>query len=91
MTGHRRIWDSGLSGLSGFAIVGPGCTATDLRRVARLFAAEADLLEWGNTYRCKCGYVGLCYGTPVGGSVSAPWCRRCGRNDKLTRPGGDAP
>lgn len=32
-----------------------------------------------------CGYVGPCYGIPVvpPGSVSAPWCPRCGLNNKL--------
>jgi len=39
-------------------------------------------------YQCEhCGYIGHCYGTPIIGgktsSVSAPWCRRCGKNDQL--------
>ena len=38
---------------------------------------------------CKCGYCGYegyAYGTPYFGTisgVSAPWCQRCGRNNKL--------
>ncbi len=42
-----------------------------------------------------CGYEGPCYGTPIvggqGAVVSAPWCPRCGKNDKLSvkRIGGD--
>ena len=38
-------------------------------------------------YLCgHCGYQGPCYGSPSGGriGVSAPWCPRCQRNDKLT-------
>lgn len=35
-------------------------------------------------YRCDhCGYKGLCYGVPTGAGVSAPFCRKCGKNDKL--------
>ena len=36
-------------------------------------------------YRCgHCGFVGYCYGTPTDKGVSAPWCSKCERNDKLT-------
>ena len=40
-------------------------------------------------YKCgHCGFEGYCYGTPFmggssGGGVSAPWCPRCGMNNKL--------
>jgi hypothetical protein len=44
----------------------------------------------GDRCRCgHCGFVGFCYGgyTPTG--VSAPWCRRCQRNDLLEVVGED--
>lgn len=39
-------------------------------------------------YNCgHCGFEGHCYGVPFvsgsSGGVSAPWCPRCGINDKL--------
>lgn len=35
-----------------------------------------------NNYKCgHCGYDGPCYGN----GFSAPWCRRCERNDKLVK------
>lgn len=40
-------------------------------------------------YKCgHCGFEGHCYGTPFiggmsGGGVSAPWCPKCGLNNKL--------
>ena len=42
-----------------------------------------------NNYVCgHCGYEGPCYGAPHGGDggVSAPWCTKCKRNDKLMIP-----
>lgn len=45
----------------------------------------------GFGYTCGwCNYSGPCYGAPVGDNVGAPWCPRCGRNDKLTEPQGKA-
>jgi hypothetical protein len=39
-----------------------------------------------NEFKCgHCDYRGPCYGTPVGDRVSAPWCKQCGRNDRLER------
>lgn len=41
----------------------------------------------GTVCKCEfCGYVGPCYGTPIipPGKVSAPWCPKCGLNDRLT-------
>ena len=39
----------------------------------------------GTAYTCgHCGYTGTCYGTPTNKGVSAPWCARCGVNNKLT-------
>lgn len=36
-------------------------------------------------YKCgHCGHEGYCYGVPMDKGVSAPWCYRCERNDKLT-------
>ena len=36
-------------------------------------------------YRCgHCGYEGYCYGTATSQGVSAPWCPRCQKNNKLT-------
>lgn len=36
-------------------------------------------------YRCgHCGFEGHCYGVPTSKGVSAPFCARCGKNDKLT-------
>jgi len=36
-------------------------------------------------YRCgHCGYEGYCYGIGHAKGVSAPFCYRCGMNDKLT-------
>ena len=38
-----------------------------------------------NNYKCgHCGHKGPAYGTPTSEGVSAPWCRNCGKNDKLT-------
>ena len=38
-----------------------------------------------NSYRCgHCGYEGPCYGQPTSAGVSAPWCVRCGMNNRLT-------
>lgn len=35
-------------------------------------------------YKCgHCQYEGECYGIPTGLGVSAPFCRKCERNDKL--------
>jgi len=37
-------------------------------------------------YKCEnCGHVGHCYGTPTSEGVSAPWCQKCQKNDKLVR------
>lgn len=37
-------------------------------------------------YKCgHCGYEGPCYGQATSKGVSAPWCRKCERNDKLTK------
>lgn len=43
-----------------------------------------------NKYKCgHCGYEGPCYGVPIlhgdKSFVSAPWCHRCQRNDKLEK------
>ena len=39
-----------------------------------------------NEYTCRhCGYQGPCYGTPIGDAVSAPWCKKCERNDGLIK------
>lgn len=36
-------------------------------------------------YRCgHCGYEGPCYGQPTSSGVSAPWCKQCGMNNKLS-------
>lgn len=52
-------------------------------------ADEIDAkLASDNNYVCgHCGYEGPCYGKPHGGDggVSAPWCTKCERNDKLTK------
>lgn len=43
-------------------------------------------LRSGDSYRCGyCGYEGKCYGTPTSDKVgvSAPWCPRCGMNNRL--------
>lgn len=46
-------------------------------------------LKFVNNYKCgHCGYEGPCYGIPHsqdGGGVSAPFCKQCGINDKLTK------
>lgn len=35
-------------------------------------------------YHCEhCNFEGECYGTPTSMGVSAPWCSRCGKNDRL--------
>jgi len=38
-----------------------------------------------NWKRGNCGYIGACYGTPTDKGISAPWCNRCGMNNKLER------
>ena len=39
-----------------------------------------------NDYKCgHCGYEGPCYGVPTGEGITAPFCKQCGRNDKLTK------
>ena len=36
-------------------------------------------------YKCgHCGFEGHCYGIPTGKGVTAPFCTKCGKNDKLT-------
>ena len=52
------------------------------------FEQEEKREEQMNIYKCgHCGYVGPCYGTPIGGKrgliVSTPWCYQCHMNDKL--------
>lgn len=43
-------------------------------------------MDNNNNYKCgHCGYEGPCYGTPTSKGVSAPWCKRCGMNNKLTK------
>lgn len=43
-------------------------------------------LKFVNNYKCgHCGFEGLCYGAPHSGGVSAPFCPKCGMNDKLTK------
>lgn len=38
----------------------------------------------GNTYTCGyCKYTGPCYGESWATGVTAPWCPKCGKNDKL--------
>lgn len=38
----------------------------------------------GDIFKCgHCGYEGPCYGTAHSAGISAPWCYRCGMNDKL--------
>lgn len=37
-------------------------------------------------YKCgHCGFVGHCYGIPTSQGVSAPFCSKCQRNDKLEK------
>lgn len=37
-------------------------------------------------YKCgHCGYVGHCYGIPTSVGVTAPYCPKCQKNDKLKK------
>lgn len=43
-----------------------------------------------NKYKCgHCGYEGPCYGAPTSKGVTAPWCKRCGMNNKLEKLNSD--
>jgi hypothetical protein len=45
-------------------------------------------LKFDNNYKCgHCGFEGSCYGVPHSEGVSAPFCTRCGKNDKLKKMG----
>lgn len=42
------------------------------------------MIKSGSNVLCKnCGFKGRAYGTMIGTSVSAPWCPKCGLNNKL--------
>lgn len=37
-------------------------------------------------YKCgHCGYVGHCYGIPTSAGITAPYCPKCQKNDKLKK------
>lgn len=39
-----------------------------------------------NNYKCgHCEYEGPCYGAPTSEGVTAPWCKRCEKNDSLEK------
>lgn len=45
-----------------------------------------QLGEGNMIYKCgHCGYIGYCYGIPTSQGVSAPFCYRCGMNNKLEK------
>lgn len=45
---------------------------------------EQEMKRQRGIYECgHCGFVGHCYGIPTSVGVSAPFCPKCQRNDKL--------